>query len=212
MTTPATHTAPPPASGSRAILQLEHVSKAFGPVRVIEDVSLTVEPGRVLALLGENGAGKSTLIKMMAGVHQPTAGRILVDGNEVTIADTAASEALGIATIHQELNLVPTLSVAENIMLGRTPQRAGLVNFRKLREHAQHALERIKLDVNINAPVASLGIAQQQLVEIAKALSMDARMLILDEPTAALTGHEIEQLFTVMRELKAEGVLSLIHI
>ena len=206
MTTPATHAAPPPASGIGAILQLEHVSKAFGSVRVIEDVSLTVEPGRVLALLGENGAGKSTLIKMMAGVHQPTAGRILVDGNEVTIADTAASEALGIATIHQELNLVPTLSVAENIMLGRTPQRAGLVNFRKLREHAQHALERIKLDVNINAPVASLGIAQQQLVEIAKALSMDARMLILDEPTAALTGHEIEQLFTVMRELKAEGV------
>jgi len=188
------------------ILQFENVSKSFGPVRVIEDVSLTVEPGRVLALLGENGAGKSTLIKMMAGVHQPTSGRILVDGQEVTIADTKASEALGIATIHQELNLVPTLSVAENVMLGRTPQRGGLVNFRELRARAKEALDRIKLDVSLNTPVGELGIARQQLVEIAKALSMDARMLILDEPTAALTGHEIEQLFTVMRELKAEGV------
>lgn len=189
-----------------AILQFENVSKAFGPVRVIEDVSLRVEPGKVLALLGENGAGKSTLIKMMAGVHQPTSGRILIDGKEVTIPDTKASEAFGIATIHQELNLVPTLSVAENIMLGRTPQRGGLVNFRELRARAREALDRIGLDVGLNQEVGSLGIARQQLVEIAKALSMDARMLILDEPTAALTGHEVEQLFAVMRELKAEGV------
>ena len=116
----------------KPLIRLDDISKSFGPINVIDNVSLAVEPGRVLALLGENGAGKSTLIKMMSGVYQPTSGRILIDDQPVTLPDTKAAEAHGIATIHQELNLVPTLSVAENITLGRTPRRMGLVNFLSL--------------------------------------------------------------------------------
>ena len=150
------------------VLQLDRVSKSFGPVKVIDSVSIDVHAGHVQALLGENGAGKSTLIKMMAGVYQPDSGRILVDGTPTTLPNVKAAEAHGIATIHQELNLVPTMTVAENLMLGRTPSRWGLVDY--------------------------------------KALSMNARVLILDEPTAALTGREIDQLFSVVNDLKAKGV------
>lgn len=189
-----------------ALLTLEKVSKSFGPVNVIDNVSISVYPGKVTALLGENGAGKSTLIKMMSGVYQPDSGTIIVDGQPTTLPTTKAAEALGIATIHQELNLVPTMSVAENVMLGRMPERFGLVNYRELRRRAQAALDIIGVNVDLDTPVGELGIARQQLVEIAKALSMDARILILDEPTAALTGHEIDQLFTVVDDLKAKGV------
>lgn len=188
------------------VLRLESVTKSFGQVEVIKGVDLTVRRGQVQALLGENGAGKSTLIKMIAGVHQSDSGRIVVDGAEVKIPDTKASEALGIATIHQELNLVPTMSVAENIMLGRTPRRFGLVNHKHLKAQAQAALHLIGLDVDLDMPVGELGVAKQQLVEIAKALSMNARILILDEPTAALTGKEVDALFAVLEELKAKGV------
>lgn len=188
------------------ILQLDGVSKSFGPVNVIDHVSIDVRPGRILALLGENGAGKSTLIKMMSGVYQPDGGRILIDGRETTLPDTRTAESHGIATIHQELNLVPTMTVAENVMLGRIPRRFGLVNFRELRRQAQAALDLIGVDVDLDAQVGSLGIARQQMVEIAKALSMNARMLILDEPTAALTGREIDQLFKVVDQLKSTGV------
>ncbi|MGP6172657.1 sugar ABC transporter ATP-binding protein [Corynebacterium sp. A21] len=188
------------------VLQLDGVSKSFGPVTVIDHVSLDVRPGHVQALLGENGAGKSTLIKMMSGVYQPDGGRILIDGSPTVLPNTRTAEAHGIATIHQELNLVPTMSVAENVMLGRTPKRFGLVDYRALRRQARAALDIIGVDVSLDAKISELGIARQQLVEIAKALSMDARVLILDEPTAALTGHEIEQLFTVVDDLKAKGV------
>ncbi|SER60642.1 sugar ABC transporter ATP-binding protein [Corynebacterium cystitidis] len=188
------------------ILEMRNVSKSFGPVSVIKDVSVAVQPGKVQALLGENGAGKSTIIKMMAGVHRPDSGEIIVDGAPVTFASTKEAEAKGIATIYQELNLVPTLSVAENIMLGRTPNSGGLVNFRQLTAEAQEALDFIGLKVDLDTPVSELGLARQQLVEIAKALSMKARVLILDEPTAALTGKEIDQLFTVIDDLKQRGV------
>ncbi|WP_245802240.1 sugar ABC transporter ATP-binding protein [Corynebacterium pacaense] len=191
---------PPP------VLRLEEVSKSFGPVNVIDRVSIDVRPGRVQALLGENGAGKSTLIKMMAGVHQPDGGRILIDGQPTVLPSTRSAENHGIATIHQELNLVPTMTVAENVMLGRTPRRFGMVNFTHLRRQARAALDLIGVDVSLNTEVGSLGIARQQMVEIAKALSMNARMLILDEPTAALTGREIDQLFRVVDDLKARGV------
>ena len=191
---------------SDALLQLDRVSKSFGPVNVIRDVSVSVYPGKVQALLGENGAGKSTLIKMMSGVYQPDSGQILVDGKPTVLPNTKAAEALGIGTIHQELNLVPTMSVAENVMLGRMPKKFGLVKTREMRRQAQAALDIIGINVDLDTPVGELGIARQQLVEIAKALSLDARILILDEPTAALTGHEIEQLFTVVDDLKAKGV------
>lgn len=194
------------APDTAPLIELRHVSKSFGPVRVIDDVSVAVRPGQVQALLGENGAGKSTIIKMMAGVHEPDSGEILVDGKPVRIPDTKTAESFGIATIYQELNLVPTLSVAENIMLGRTPARGGLVNFTELRRRTAEALDRVGLEIDLDTPVGELSVARQQLVEIAKALSTNARILILDEPTASLTGHEIDQLFRVVDELKAAGV------
>ena len=188
------------------LLTLQNVGKVFGPVTVINDVTVSVYAGRVQVLLGENGAGKSTLIKMMAGVYQPDSGHIVVDGKTVTLPNTRAAEALGIATIHQELNLVPTMSIAENVMLGRIPTKHGLVDRRALRKQARAALALIGLDIDVDVVVGELGIARQQLVEIAKALSINARILILDEPTAALTRHETESLFAVMSDLRQRGV------
>lgn len=185
---------------------LENVSKSFGPVKVIDDVSFTVEPGTVHVLLGENGAGKSTLIKMIAGIHQPDAGRVLLDGEPVTLTDPRAAERHGIATIHQELNLVPSLTVAENVLLGRLPTKRGLIDRRAMRQQAQKALDRIGLKVSLDRRVGELGIAKQQLIEIAKALSIDASVLILDEPTAALSSTETDQLFEIMETLKERGV------
>ena len=190
----------------RTVLRLDHVTKAFGPVKVIQDVSVDVIPGRVRVLLGENGAGKTTLIKMMSGIYHPDSGSVVIDDTPVELPTVKAAEARGIATIHQELNLVPQMSVAENIMLGRTPSRGGLVNWGLMRAQARAALERIGLDVSPDRLVGSLSTAHQQLVEIARALSMDARVLILDEPTAALTRKESGQLFEVMDDLKTKGV------
>ncbi|WP_277212645.1 sugar ABC transporter ATP-binding protein [Isoptericola croceus] len=194
-----------PSSGA-PLLTLENVSKSFGPVRVIDDVTVHVRPGHVQVLLGENGAGKSTLIKMMSGIYQPDGGRILVDRKPVVLDGVRAAESHGIATIHQELNLVPTMSVAENVLMGRLPSRGGLLDKRAMRATARRALDRIGLDVDVDQPVGELGVARQQLVEIAKALSLDARMLILDEPTAALTHGEIDALFAVVQDLRADGV------
>ena len=188
------------------LVTLQNVGKTFGPVTVIKDVTVSVYAGKVQVLLGENGAGKSTLIKMMAGVYQPDAGRIVVDGKTVTLPTTRAAEELGIATIHQELNLVPTMSIAENVMLGRMPTRHGMVDRSALRNRARAALSLIGLDIDVDTLVGELGIARQQLVEIAKALSINARILILDEPTAALTRHETESLFAVMADLRSRGV------
>ncbi|ESK59333.1 ABC transporter, ATP-binding protein [Cutibacterium acnes HL042PA3] len=188
------------------VLRLDHVTKAFGPVKVIQDVSVDVIPGRVRVLLGENGAGKSTLIKMMSGIYHPDSGSVVIDNTPVELPTVKAAEARGIATIHQELNLVPQMSVAENIMLGRPPSRGGLVNWGSMRAQARAALERIGLNVSPDRLVGSLSTAHQQLVEIARALSMDARVLILDEPTAALTRKESGQLFEVMDDLKTKGV------
>ncbi|TFC57775.1 sugar ABC transporter ATP-binding protein [Cryobacterium sp. TMT2-15-1] len=188
------------------LVTLQNVGKTFGPVTVIKDVTVSVYAGKVQVLLGENGAGKSTLIKMMAGVYQPDAGHIVVDGQTVTLPTTRAAEELGIATIHQELNLVPTMSIAENVMLGRMPTKHGLVDRSALRNRARAALALIGLDVDVDTLVGDLGIARQQLVEIAKALSINARILILDEPTAALTRHETESLFAVMADLRRRGV------
>ena len=188
------------------LIRLEGVTKGFAGVLAIDDVDLTLNAGEIHVLLGENGAGKSTLIKMLAGVHQPDSGRIFLNGAETRIEDTHHSYRLGIATIHQEFNLIPELSIAENILLGRQPHRFGFVSAQATRRLARPLLERVGLDVDPVRPVSSLGVARQQLVEIAKALSLDARILVLDEPTAALTDQEVDRLFDVMRSLRSSGV------
>ncbi|POH63877.1 sugar ABC transporter ATP-binding protein [Cryobacterium zongtaii] len=190
----------------KPLITLQNVTKTFGQVTVIQDVTVSVYPGQVQVLLGENGAGKSTLIKMVAGVYQPDGGQILVDGAVTSLPSTRAAEEHGIATIHQELNLVATMSVAENVMLGRMPTKLGMVDRKELRRQARAALALIGLEIDVDTPVGQLGIARQQLVEIAKALSINARVLILDEPTAALTRHETQALFAVMADLRQRGV------
>ncbi|MGW1372973.1 sugar ABC transporter ATP-binding protein [Streptomyces sp. NPDC002446] len=202
--------------GSRELLRVEGVTKSFPGVRALDGVDLSLRTGEVHVLLGENGAGKSTLIKMLSGAHRPDAGRILVDGgparepqglHEVHIRSAQDAERLGIATIYQEFNLVPGLTVAENLFLGRQPRTAlGLIDKKTMRARAAALLGRVRLDVSPDTPVAELGIARLQMVEIAKALSLDARVLIMDEPTAVLTSEEVETLFTIVRELRGAGV------
>ncbi|MBC2878606.1 MULTISPECIES: sugar ABC transporter ATP-binding protein [Streptomyces] len=189
------------------LLRVEGVTKAFPGVKALDGVDLRLLAGEVHVLLGENGAGKSTLIKMLAGAHRPDAGRVLVDGREAAIRSAQDAERLGIATIHQEFNLVPGLTVAENVFLGRQPRtRLGLVDRRTMNERAARLLDRVRLRVPPTAPVAGLGIAALQMVEIAKALSLDARVLIMDEPTAVLTSEEVATLFGIVRELRDSGV------
>ncbi|NEG70422.1 sugar ABC transporter ATP-binding protein [Bifidobacterium choloepi] len=187
-------------------LSLVGVSKIFGNSKVVDNVSVTVEPGKVHVLLGENGAGKSTVIKMMSGIYQPDGGHIEIDGETVTIPNVDAARKYGIAVIHQELAMVPELSIMENLFLGDLPRRAGFVDRRAMRRKAEDALKIIGLDEDVTRPMGELGVARQQMVEIAKALMQDASILILDEPTAALTRRECEQLFRIIDDLRAKNV------
>ncbi|MFJ6566067.1 sugar ABC transporter ATP-binding protein [Streptomyces sp. NPDC091292] len=188
------------------VLRIEGVRKAFPGVVALDEVDFDLRAGEVHVLLGENGAGKSTLIKMLSGAHHPDAGRILVDGAEVRIPDAQAAERLGIATIHQEFNLVPDLTVAENIFLGRQPRRFGFIDRARMEADAAVLLERVGVEVSPRARVRELGIARLQMVEIAKALSVRARVLIMDEPTAVLTSGEVDTLFGIVRTLREDGV------
>ncbi|MBA4785277.1 MAG: sugar ABC transporter ATP-binding protein, partial [Rhizobiales bacterium] len=172
----------------------------------LSGVSFDLLPGEVHAVCGENGAGKSTLMKIISGVYQPTAGTIVYKGKESRFASPLESEAAGIAIIHQELNLVPHLSVAENIYLAREPRRGFLVDRKKLRSDAKRCLDRLGVDIDPDVQVRTLSVAQRQMVEIAKALSLDAEVLIMDEPTSSLTEQETRLLFQVIRDLKASGV------
>ncbi|MFI6948091.1 sugar ABC transporter ATP-binding protein [Streptomyces sp. NPDC050422] len=188
------------------VLALEGVSKSFGAVRALRGVSLRLYAGEAHALAGENGAGKSTLIKALAGVHRPDAGTVLLDGEPVEFHGPADARDAGVAVIYQEPTLFPDLSVAENIFVGRQPRRSlGRVDHRAVRRAAADLFERLGVDLDPDQPARGLSIADQQLVEIAKALSFDARVLIMDEPTAALTGSEVARLFGVVRTLRAEG-------
>ena len=193
----------------RALLEMRGIVKQFPGVRALNGVSLDVRAGEVHALLGENGAGKSTLIKVLSGVHVPDSGEIHVDGRSVRIRHPRDAQALGISTIHQEFNLAPDLSVAENIFLGREPlvnRALGLVDRRTLMRRTQEILADLGLQVPADATVKDLGVAHQQMVEIAKALSLESRLIVMDEPTAALTSAEIDRLFATIRELKSRGV------
>ncbi|MEV6608910.1 sugar ABC transporter ATP-binding protein [Kutzneria sp. NPDC051319] len=185
---------------------LAEVSKSFGAVRALREVSLTLIPGRAHALLGENGAGKSTLIKVLAGVHRPDGGQLLVDGEPTRFASPADAKAAGVAVIYQEPTLFGDLSVAENVAMGRHPtRRGGMVDTAAMREQAELLFERLGVDIDPKRPARGLSIADQQLVEIAKALSSDARVIIMDEPTAALSGTEVARLFGVVGALREHG-------
>ncbi len=190
-------------------LQLHTIVKRFPGVVALNGVDLEVRAGEVLALLGENGAGKSTLIKTISGVHPPDAGDIRVDGRSVAIRNPHAAQMLGISTIYQEFTLAPDMTVAENIFLGREPlaiPALSIVDRKALVRQTRAALAMLDLQIDPEADVKDLGVAQQQMVEIAKALSLDARLIIMDEPTATLTAHEIDRLFDAVRRLKQRGV------
>jgi ribose transport system ATP-binding protein len=190
----------------QSLLRLENITKEFPGVLALSGVHFDLKRGEVHAVCGENGAGKSTLMKIVSGVYQPTEGTIIHKGKQVQYASPLQSEAAGIAIIHQELNLVPHLSVAENIYLAREPRRGFLVDRKKLRENAKRCLDRLGVDINPDQAVRGLSVAQCQMVEIAKALSLDAEVLIMDEPTSSLTEQETRLLFKVIRDLKASGV------
>lgn len=194
-------------SEAKCILEAEEIVKTFPGVKALSGAGLSVYSGRLVALLGENGAGKSTLMNVLSGVFQPDSGTIRVDGECVQFANTREAQARGIGIVHQELNLIPYLSVAENVFLGNEPKSwSGLVDFRKMEAETAKVLERVDLRVDPSELVSNLRVGQQQLVEIAKALASEARVLILDEPTSSLSSHEVDTLFSVVRDLKADGV------
>jgi rhamnose transport system ATP-binding protein len=194
-----------PAPGS-VVLALEDVSKSFGAVAALRGARLELRAGEAHALVGENGAGKSTLVKILAGVHGPDSGRVLLDGAPVTLDNPAAARAAGIAVIYQEPTLFPDLSVAENIFMGRQPLTGGRrIDRRELAARCRALFERLGVTLDPDRPARGLSIADQQMIEIAKALSFDARVLVMDEPTAALSGVEVERLFTVARSLRSSG-------
>jgi ribose transport system ATP-binding protein len=191
------------------ILQLREIHKRFPGVHALRGVNLAVDAGEVVALLGENGAGKSTLMKIVGGIEQPDSGEIAVAGELVTMRDVHTATALGIAFIHQELNLVDNLDVAGNVLLGREPTRWGalrLIDRVKMRATVVPYLRQLGADVSPDTPIAALSIAQQQLVEIARALSLNARLLIMDEPTSSLTLAETARLHEVVGDLRSRGV------
>ncbi|OYD07108.1 sugar ABC transporter ATP-binding protein [Paludifilum halophilum] len=189
------------------LLEMKGISKAFAGVRVLKEVSFTLAPGEVHALMGENGAGKSTLIKILGGIYAKDEGRIWVDGRERTIRSPREATQLGIAIIHQELPVVPQLTVMENMFLGREfTYKWRSIRWNRMREESQKYLSQLGVRIDPDQKVGELSVGQQQMVEIAKVLSLQAKVLVLDEPTAALTNREIESLFEVVESLKRHGV------
>ena len=188
------------------IVRMEHITVEFPGVKALDDVSFSLEPGEVHILLGENGAGKSTLMKVLSGVYKRNAGIVYVDGQEVNFAGTREAKAAGVNIVHQELNLIPYLTVAENIFLGREPKQAGVVAWKKLYQDAQAVLDRLGVDLPAKTILRKLSVAQQQMVEIAKCVSQNSKVIIFDEPTSSLTDKEIDALFRIIGDLKAQGV------
>lgn len=196
----------------KVVLKAEKINKSFPGVKVLSDVSFDLEEGEVHILLGENGAGKSTLMKIFSGLYSVDSGDIYVNGEKVTIRNTKDSQNLGISIIYQEFDLVPYLTVAQNIFLGREPlKKDGSINQGEMRKKSREYLEFLRANIDVDAKVCTLGVAQQQLVEVAKAVSQDAKILIMDEPTATLSDSEIERLFETIRRLQQNKV-SIIYI
>lgn len=188
------------------LLRMAGIDKSFPGVHALDHVQLDVRPGTVHSLMGENGAGKSTLMKILIGMYQPDEGTITFDGQQVTMPDTAAGLKLGISMIHQELSPVPEMTVAENIYLGREPRGAlGLISFPTMRKNTQALFDKWEIDLDPDAQMKNLSIAQTQMVEIAKAISFDSKLIIMDEPTSAITEKEVEHLHRMIAALKATG-------
>jgi inositol transport system ATP-binding protein len=193
--------------GEQVLLRMTGISKAFPGVQALDDVHLEVEPGTVHALMGENGAGKSTLMKVLAGIYHADAGTIMFNGEDVKIPDSSTALRLGISMIHQELSPVPAMTVAENIFLGREPlNRFKLVDKRVMVATTRALFEKWQIDINPRATMGSLAVAQMQMVEIAKAISYDSRLIIMDEPTSAISEREVAHLHQMIRSLTATGV------
>jgi len=194
-----------PEAVVRPILEMDHISRSFGATQALQDVSLALFGGEIHALLGENGAGKSTLIKIMTGIQQPDTGEIRVDGQPVQLGSSQDAQRLGVAAIYQEPMIFPDLSVAENIFIGHR-NRGRIVDRRAMSREANEVLSRLDVNLDVDEPARGLTLAEQQTVEIAKAISLDVRVLIMDEPTASLSAHEVRQLFRIVATLKREGV------
>jgi ribose transport system ATP-binding protein len=186
-------------------LTIEAVGKRFPGVVALDDVSFEAKPGEIHALMGENGAGKSTLIKIVTGVYQPDHGRLLIDGQAASFTSPRDAIAAGVSAVHQERNLIPRFSVGENIMLEKLPTRRGLVDYDAVHLDARRFLDLIDPSIDTRTELRRLSVAQMQIVEIAKALSLEAGVLLLDEPTASITDHEAQALFAVLRRLRSEG-------
>jgi ribose transport system ATP-binding protein len=193
-------------SSKTELIRLEGIKKSYNSVEVLHGVDLTVNAGEVIALLGENGAGKSTLVKILAGDISPTEGVIRINGSELSELDVYQARNLGIRMIFQELNDAPTLSVAENIFLGQWPTSGKKIAWKELRSKAKEVLDRLEVNIPLDVEAGSLRVGERQLLEIARALIQNAKILVLDEPTAALSNIEVERLFKVMDQLKAQGV------
>lgn len=188
------------------LLELRQVRKTFPGVIALDGVDFTARRGEVHALMGENGAGKSTLIKVLTGAYRRDQGQMLLDGVSIDPRSPMEAQQLGISTVYQEVNLIPTLSVAENIFLGRQPRRWGKIDWKQIHRRSQAALERLNVQIDVSRQLSSYSIAIQQMVAIARALDVQAKLLILDEPTSSLDAGEVRQLFAVMRKLRDEGL------
>jgi len=187
-------------------LRMSGISKRFPGVQALDDVDFEVAPGEIHALLGENGAGKSTLLKILSGAQQPDAGEISLGGTPVTFASPHDAQRLGIVTIYQEFTLAPNMSVAENVFIGREPGVGPFVNWRKMAADTRAITERLGIGLRPLALVRDLSVAEQQMVEISRALSMQSRLIVMDEPTSALSAPEVDKLFRIIRDLKAQGL------
>ncbi|WP_217496675.1 ATP-binding cassette domain-containing protein [Acidipropionibacterium acidipropionici] len=193
-------------SGSGPALEADHISRSFGPVKALDDVSFSVRPGSVHALIGENGAGKSTLIKVLTGVYQPETGTVLLHGEPAHFNRPADAQDAGISTVYQEVNLIPKLSIARNVYLGREPRtRLGLIDTRTMDRKAQEVLDGFGIHVDVTADLETLGLGVQQMVALARAVTIEADVVIMDEPTSSLERREVETLFAVVRRLRDAG-------
>ncbi|MEN5015617.1 galactofuranose ABC transporter, ATP-binding protein YtfR [Erwinia sp. Eh17-17] len=189
-----------------ALLSISNVSKSFPGVRALDNVSFDLRPGEIMALLGENGAGKSTLIKVLTGVYQRDAGTLMLAGQTINPRNTAEAQRLGIGTVYQEVNLLPNMSVADNLFIGREPKRFGLIDRKTLNQRAIKLLADYGFELDVTRPLGQYSVAMQQIIAICRAVDLSAKVLILDEPTASLDASEVTMLFTLMEQLKARGM------